>query len=145
MKFKPKGTVITAFQMLEMSQMQHWMQLSHHLHFTTSWRNIKELENRQKTKNNKDTYNGKLRGQNRSLIYLINLINFKNPWFSVFWSQRKYAEEYLKGIRTSPRTSNKAIKAKEGPDNAEGIPLNFLCGMLMKDYIEDPRIKQILN
>lgn len=31
------------------------------------------------TKNNKDTYNGKLRGQNRSLIYLINLINSKNP------------------------------------------------------------------
>lgn len=27
----------------------------------------------------------------------------------------------------------KAIKAKEGPDSAEGIPLNFLCGMPMKD------------
>lgn len=29
----------------------------------------------------------------------------------------------------------KAIKAKEGLDSAGEIPLNFLCGMLMKDYM----------
>lgn len=32
-------------------------------------------------------------------------------------------------------TQIKAIKAKEGPDTAGGIPLNFLCRMPMKDYM----------
>lgn len=35
------------------------------------------------------------------------------------------------------RPQIKPIKAKEGPDSAGGIPLNFfhLCGMMMKDDI----------
>lgn len=75
MKFKSKGTIMTAYQMLEMSRMQPWMQLSHHLtlhNFLEKYQRIGK-QTKDSIKNNKDTYNGKSRGQNRSYI------NFKSP------------------------------------------------------------------
>lgn len=44
-------------------------------------------------------------------------------------------ENISKASAQAPGPQIKAIKAQEGPDSAGGIPLNFLCGMSMKDYM----------
>jgi len=61
MKFKSKGTIMAAYQVLEMSQMQHWMQLSalSTLHvFLEKYQRIGKLT-KDDIKNNKDAYNRK--------------------------------------------------------------------------------------
>lgn len=37
------------------------------------------------------------------------------------------------------RPQIKAIKTQGGPDRAGGIPLNFLCGMMMKDNMRSSK------
>lgn len=70
-----------------------------------------------------------MRGQNWICI------NYKALDFLYSKVKENMQENISKASAQAPGPQIKAIKAQEGPDSAGGIPLNFLCGMPMKDYM----------
>jgi len=70
-----------------------------------------------------------MRGQNRFCI------NHKALDFLSSKVKENMQENASKASAQAPGPQIKAFKVKEGPDSAGGLPLNSLCGMLMKDYM----------